>query len=185
MLLPVSPSFKLSLRRVKMLRNSVSKKSVISISLGLLAVAVLAAMTLPLMPRAAHAAERSGELHVTKDCSADTNDAGAYCTIESSNLGELVGAKVFYTQAALPPATPEGGYIALDSNVVLYVGTGDWVVGRCTLDLNGSGLCMLSDGTGKFTGFHARVAVSYTPTAADPYLFTWDGKYRFSPEPDR
>lgn len=182
-----------------MLRNSVSKKSVISISLGLLAVAVLAAMTLPLMPRAAHAAERNGELHVTKDCSEYTNDAGTYCTIESSNLGELVGAKVFYTQAVVgcdtgattypcpspAPATPEGGYIALDSNVVLYVGTGDWVVGRCTLDLNNSGLCTFSDGTGKFTGFHGRVAVSYTPTAADPYLFTWDGTYRFSPEPDR
>jgi len=178
-----------------MLRNPVSKRSLISISLGLLALAVLAAMILPLMPRLAHADERNGELHVTKDCSAYTNDAGTYCTIESSNLGELVGAKVFYTQAVVgcdtgattypcplvPPATPEGAYLSLDSNAVVYVGTGDWVLGRCTLDSTGnSGLCTFSDGTGKFTGFHGRVAVSYTPTATNPYLFTWDGTYSFS-----
>jgi hypothetical protein len=182
-----------------MLRNPISKKNLLLISLGALALAVLAAMTASQMSRAAQADERSGALHVTKDCLAYTNDAGAYCTIVSSNLGELVGAKVFYTQAAVgcdtgaasypcpptPPATPEGAVISLDSNVVLYVGTGNWAVGRCTLDLNSSGLCTFSDGTGTLSGFHGRVAVSYTPTAADPGLFTWTGTYSFNPESNR
>jgi hypothetical protein len=181
-----------------MLRNPVSKRIITSVLLGLLALAALAAMTLSPVPRAAKADERNGELHVTKDCSTDTNDAGFYCTIETSNLAELVGARVFYTQAAVgcdtgatsypcpptPPATPEGGVIVFDSNVVLYVGTGEWAVGRCTLDLNSNGLCMFSDGTGKFAGFHGRVAVSYTPTAADPYLFSWDGTYSFRRDHD-
>ena len=38
-----------------MLRNAVSKRSVISLSLGLLVLAALAAMNLALMPRAAQA----------------------------------------------------------------------------------------------------------------------------------
>src|SRR5580700_917590 len=179
-----------------MLQNPVLKKCLILISMGMLALVVLSAMALSTMPKAAQANEGSEELHVTKDCSADTNDAGTYCTIETSNLAEMVGAKVFYTQPAVgcdtgaasypcpptPPATPEGAVIALDSNVVLYVGTGDWAVGRCTLDLNSSGLCTFSDGTGTLSGFHGRVAVSYTPTAADPGLFTWTGTYSFNPE---
>src|ERR1700738_3808372 len=142
-----------------MLRNRSSKKSVISISLGLLA--VLAAMTLPMMPRAAQRDERRGELHVTKNCSAYTNDSGSVCTITSSNLAEIeVGSKVLYTQAVVgcdigggpypclaPLPTPEGGYISFDSNAVLYVGTGDWAVGRCTLDSTGNhGLCTFSGG---------------------------------------
>jgi hypothetical protein len=174
-----------------MLRNLVSKRNVISIALVLVA---LAAVSLALKPRAAQADEQSGELHVTKDCSMDTNDAGFYCTIVTSNLAELVGARVFYTQAAVgcdtgatsypcpptPPATPEGGVIPYDANAVLYVGTGEWAVGRCTLDLNSNGLCTFSDGTGKFRGFHGRVDVSYTPTAAYPFLFTWNGTYSFT-----
>jgi hypothetical protein len=182
-----------------MLRNPVSKRSVISISAGLMALAVVAAMTLSLVPRAAHADERNGELHVTKECSAVTNDAGTFCTITSSNLPEIeVGSKVLYTQAAVgcdtgataypcplvPPATPEGAYIALDSNAVLYVGTGNWAVGRCTLDNTGnSGLCTFSDGIGRLAGFHARVNVS----TSDPNFinYKWDGTYRFSPLHER
>ena len=175
-----------------MLRNSVSKRSVISISLGLLALAALAAMILPLMPRVAKADERNGELHVTKECSAWTLDNGAFCTITSSNLPEIeLGSKVLYAQAVVgcdnggttypcmvPLPTPEGRYISVDSSAVLYVGTGDWAVGRCTLDLGtGNGLCTFWDGTGEFTGFHARVAVS--PTGGPNFL--WDGTYSFSP----
>jgi hypothetical protein len=65
----------------------------------------------------------------------------------------------------------------------LDVGTGDWAVGRCTLDLNtGLGLCTFSDGTGKLTGFQARVNVSPFP---DFVNYHWDGTYSFSPEGDR
>jgi hypothetical protein len=174
-----------------MLRNPLSKRSVISISLGLLVMAVLAALVLPSMPRVVRADERTGELHVTKNCSASTFDAGTFCTITSSNLPEIqAGSRVFYTQAVvgcdtgattypcptLPP-TPEGVDIALDSNVVLYVGKGNWAVGRCTLDGTGSsGLCTFSDGTGKLTGFQARVDVSST----DGVNYQWNGTYSFN-----
>jgi hypothetical protein len=173
-----------------MLRNPVSKRSVISISLGLLAMALLAVMILPPMTRVVKADERSGELQITKNCSASTADAGTFCTIKSSNLPEIPsGSRVFYTQAlvgcdtgatAYPctplPPTPEGMNIALDSNAVLYVGNGDWAVGRCTLDGTGSsGLCTFSDGIGPLTGFHARVLVSFIGGAN----YDWKGTYSF------
>jgi hypothetical protein len=187
----ISASFNLGLRRVKMLRNPVSKRSVISISVGLMALTVVAAMTLSMVPRAAHADERNGELHVTKECSAWTLDNGAFCTITSSNLPEIErGSKVLYAQApvgcdnggttypcTVPLPTPEGGYISVDSSAVLYVGTGDWAVGRCTLDSTGnSGLCTFSDGIGRLTGFRARVVVSST----DGLNYSWNGTYSFS-----
>jgi hypothetical protein len=187
----ISASFNLGLRRVKMLRNPVSKRSVISISVGLMALTVVAAMTLSMVPRAAHADERNGELHVTKECSAWTLDNGAFCTITSSNLPEIErGSKVLYAQApvgcdnggttypcTVPLPTPEGGYISVDSSAVLYVGTGDWAVGRCTLDSTGnSGLCTFSDGIGRLTGFRARVVVSST----DGLNYSWNGTYSFN-----
>ena len=174
-----------------MLRNSVLKRSVSSISFGLLALAGLAAVILALTPRPAQAHERNGELHVTKNCSAWTLDNGAFCTITSSNLPEIeVGSKVLYAQApvgcdnggttypcTVPLPTPEGGYISVDSSAVLYVGTGNWAVGRCTLDSTGNfGLCTFSDGTGRLAGFHARVDVSST----DGLNYSWNGTYSFS-----
>src|ERR1700730_7554467 len=161
----------------KLLASMVKRKPVL-ISLGLLA---LAAMTVALMPRAQadEREARNGDFHVTKECSAYTGAAGSYCTITFSNLPEIkVGSKVFYDQAAVDPATPEGGSVGLDSNVVLSVGTGDWAVGRCTLDPNYRGLCTFLDGTGLLSGFHARVAVS--PTGGPN--FVWDGTYSFTLE---
>jgi hypothetical protein len=119
---------------------------------------------------------RKGHLHVTKECSAYTGQAGSFCTFTSSNLATIkVGSKVFYDQAA---GTPTG---LLDSNVVIDAGDGNRAVGRCTLDLsNYIGLCTFSDGTGEFTGFHARVNVS-PAGGAD---FIWDGTYSFTPESD-
>jgi hypothetical protein len=173
-----------------MLRNPVLKRSVFSISFGLLTLAGLTAMILPLTLRPAQAHERNGELHVTKNCSAWTLDNGAFCTITSSNLPEIeVGSKVLYAQApvgcdnggttypcTVPLSTPEGGYISVDSSAVLYVGTGNWAVGRCTLDNTGnSGLCTFSDGIGPLTGFRARVLVSST----DGLNYQWNGTYSF------
>lgn len=44
---------------------------------------------------------RSGDLHVTKECSEDKGLAGDFCTITSSNLeGIEVGSKVVYANAA-------------------------------------------------------------------------------------
>ncbi len=174
-----------------MLRIPVSKRRVISISLCLLVLAGLTALVFPPMPRAVHADERNGELRVTKNCSAYTNDAGSFCTITSSNLPEIVvGSKVLYTQGLVgcdtggtsypcpaPAPTPEGGYIAVDSNAVLYVGTCNWAVGRCTLDSTGNfGLCTFTDGTGPLAGFQARVDVSST----DGVNYEWKGTYSFN-----
>jgi hypothetical protein len=163
-----------------MLRNPVSKKNVISISLGLLALAALAAMSLSLMPRAAQADERHGDLLVKKNCSAFTGGPGSYCMITDSNLPEIEkGSKLYYDQpAAVVSGLLEGG---LDSNVVLYVDTGDWAVGRCTLDgITNLGLCTFSDGTGTFIGFHARVNVS----SADGLNYSLDGTYSFNRDHD-
>jgi hypothetical protein len=119
--------------------------------------------------------DRDRNLHVTKECSQDLGRAGDFCTITSSNLAKIkVGSRVFYDQAA---DIPTG---LLDSNVVLDAGNGDRAVGRCTLDLTtGLGLCTFSDGTGEFTGFHARVDVDCTSGCR------WDGTYSVSEEHDK
>ena len=90
---------------------------------------------------------RSGELHVTKECSAYKGLAGDICTITSSNLEEIeVGSKVVYAQAA--------GAGALDTDVVLDAGRGNTGAGHVVLDLAaGSGVATFSGGTGKFSGF--------------------------------
>jgi hypothetical protein len=116
---------------------------------------------------------RNGDLHVTKECSADKGAPGDYCTITASNIAEIaVGAKVFYDQAA---GIPTG---LLDSNVVLDAGNSNRAIGRCTLDLTtGLGRCTFSDGTGQFAGFSARVDVDCTSGCR------WDGTYSFNPPP--
>jgi hypothetical protein len=120
---------------------------------------------------------KQGSLHVTKECSEYTGQAGSFCTFTSSNLAAIkVGSKIFYDQAA---GTPTG---LLDSNVLIDAGDGNRAVGRCTLDLSTYiGLCTFSDGTGEFTGFHARVDVS--PAGGPDFI--WDGTYSFTPERDR
>jgi hypothetical protein len=119
--------------------------------------------------------ERSGQLRVTKNCSAYTGLAGSYCTITSSNLKEIGVGSTLYTDLAygiLPVPL-------LDSDVVLYVGTGDWAVGHCTLDgMTNLGLCTFSDGSGPLRGFQARVDVS----SPDGVNYFWDGTYSFSSE---
>ena len=117
----------------------------------------------------------SGELHVTKECSAYTGAAGDYCTITSSNLAAIpVGSKVIYLSALTFPI--------LDTNIVLDPpGPGNnKAFGHVYLDLStGAGEATFSGGTGKFTWFRASVAV--TPNAAEPYGWGWDGAYSFSP----
>jgi hypothetical protein len=139
----------------------------------------LAAMAVALTPKAALLADsgQAGQLHITKECSQYTGAAGSFCTITSSNLAQIkIGTRVYYDQ---PFNIPTG---MLDSNVVLNVGTGDWAVGRCTLDgTTNLGVCTFSDGTGPLTSFHARVNVS--PAGGADYH--WDGTYSFSSEPDR
>jgi hypothetical protein len=113
---------------------------------------------------------RSGDLHVTKECSAYKGLAGDFCTITSSSLEEIeVGSKVVYAQAA------EAG--SLDTDVVLDAGSGNTAAGHVKLDLAAaSGEATFSGGTGKFTGFQARVDVSADSTG----LWHWEGTYSFN-----
>lgn len=141
---------------------------------ALVLVAGFVALTLSLSTGAASASAAStkkGDLHVTKECSEYTGAAGDFCTITSSDLAAIaVGSKVIYDQAANFAA----GFV--DTDVVLDAGAGNRAVGHCTLDLGtGFGLCTFSDGTGQFTGFHARVDVSPFPDS----VWHWDGTYSY------
>ncbi len=170
-----------------MFSNSVSNRTFGVISVALLfAVAVMTVALRTITVLAEDSDGRTGTIHVIKDCTDYKGNAGDYCTIVSSNLPSIPpGSHVFYTQAALSanpdnPFATEYQYISLDSNVVLHVATGDYAVGRCTLNPDGAtGLCTFSDGTGPLAGFTARVDVSY----AGGNNYAWDGRYSFSPKP--
>ena len=151
--------------------------------LALAAMSVVLTLTLALSEHVASVSadsEHSGDLQIVKNCSAYTGGPGSYCTITSSNVPEIPAhTRVFYDQAyGIPDPVPPG---MLDSNVVLYVGTGNWAVGRCTLDPDSIGLCTFSDGVGPLKGFHARIDVSPAPGVANYY---WKGTYGFRPTSD-
>jgi hypothetical protein len=114
---------------------------------------------------------RSGELHVTKECSQYFGNAGEFCTITGSNLNAIrAGMKVIYTSAA--------GATGLDSDLVLAGRGHNNAYGHVTLNLQtATGVVTFSGGTGRFRGFHARVAV----TVSNDGVWHWDGTYRFTP----
>jgi hypothetical protein len=110
------------------------------------------------------ASPRSGELHVTKECSGYTGEAGSFCTIESSNVKAIeVDSVILYLQPD-QLGTVAGSDVVLDPP-----GSGNnQAFGNCSL---ARGECTFSGGTGKFTGFQARVVV----TANDDFsLWFWD-----------
>lgn len=114
---------------------------------------------------------RSGDLHVTKECSAFSGLAGDFCTITSSDVEEIeVGSRVVYAQAA--------GTESLDTDIVLDAGGGNTATGHVVLDLaTARGEVTFSGGTGTFADFEARAAVWDDPEG----LSHWDGTYRFDP----
>lgn len=114
------------------------------------------------------ASPRSGDLHVTKECSGFTGDAGSFCTITASNVQAIeVGSKILYLQPD-QIETPSGSDVVLDPP-----GPGNnKAFGNCAL---GIGVCTFSGGTGKFTGFQASVDVSYLGGLD----WAWDGTYSF------
>jgi hypothetical protein len=114
---------------------------------------------------------RSGELHVTKECSQYTRLAGGFCTITSSNLDQIeVGSKVVYTIASGPTV------LDTDITLVLPHRGVSRAFGHCRLDLaTGIGLCTFSGGTGRFKGFSARADVS---SLGRPN-WAWNGTYSF------
>jgi hypothetical protein len=143
-------------------------------------VAGFVGLTLSLSPGAASASPRSGELHLTKDCTGYTGLAGGFCIIASSNLKAIpAGSTITYASAA----TAAG----IDSNIVIDVGHGNnTVLGHCTFQppiTYYPGLCTLSGGTGEFTHFHASLAVTFDPSfiPVTNRLFDLDGTYFFSP----
>jgi hypothetical protein len=120
---------------------------------------------------------QKGQLHIEKDCGIKTNPANT-CQIVHSNLDELpAGSLIFYDQPTGGPAIGKG---ILDSNIFIYVKSGDWAVGRCTLDRNtGLGVCTLSYGSGALATISAKANVSYQP-GGDGALFNLDGTYTFN-----
>ena len=147
-------------------------KAMTTIPFALVPVAGVVVVTLALGTAvvSVSASGRTRQLHVTKECSQNTGLPGSFCTITSSNvLGIVVGARVYYDQAA---GIPEG---LLDSNVIVDSLNGNRAIGRCTLDrATRLGLCTFSDGTGNLAGFHARVAVDCRSGCR------WDGPYGFA-----
>jgi hypothetical protein len=136
---------------------------------------IVALTAVGLVPSVSAASPRSGDLHVTKECSAYFGAAGQFCTITTSNLKAIEpGSRVIYLQALVWPV--------LDSDVVLDPpGPGNnMAFGHVHLDLvTQVGLVTFWGGTGKFTGFHGSVVV--TPDSNIPFGWYWDGTYRFSP----
>ena len=77
---------------------------------------------------------RSGDLHVTKECSGYTGGAGSFCTITSSNVKAIeVGSKILYLQ-------PDRLFTPSGSDVVLNPpGPGNnTALGNCSVAL---GVC--------------------------------------------
>ena len=137
---------------------------------------VVAAMILSvvaLAPAVAAASPRSGELHVTKDCSAYTGAAGDYCTITSSNLNLIKpGSRVIYAEAA------DFGTLTLDTDVRIQSQGNNTAFGHVTLDLaTGVGSVTISGGSGRFSWIAGSGAVS--PLGGPD--FAWDGWYTFAP----
>jgi len=116
--------------------------------------------------------DRSGGLHVTKECSQYFGHAGEFCTITSSNLNAIdAGMNVVYTSAA--------GATSLDSDLVLDGPGNNDAYGHVDLAFaTGSGVVTFSGGTGRFSGFHASIAVTFNNV---DHLWHWDGTYSFVP----
>jgi len=117
-------------------------------------------------------APRSGDFRVTKECGDYHGAVGEFCTITASNVKAIeVGTRVIYLQAS--------GATSLSSDVVLDTpGPGNnQAFGHCALDFATlAGLCTFDGGTGKFTGFRARAAVSYVKD----FDWAWDGTFSFN-----
>jgi hypothetical protein len=162
-------------KRVRRERKEVMSKQSVKVAWVCLVVAMaISSAAKSLAAGAERSRDDDGQrpLHITKECSNYTGDAGSFCTITSSNIAQIpAGAVVTYDQAAGIPAG------LLDSNVILDAGDGNRAIGRCTLDdTTGQGLCTFSDGTGDLAGFHARARVL---PPSDGLNWHWDGVFGF------
>lgn len=113
-------------------------------------------------------APSSGTLHLEKECSEFTGEAGSFCTISSSNFDAIpIGSKVVYAE----PVTADGG---LDTDIVVNTPGGDSAHGHVVLDgATQTGTVTLNGGTGGLASLAADLVVA--PLAEPSY--SWDGPY--------
>lgn len=116
-------------------------------------------------------AARRGNLDTQKDCTKYLGLSGDTCVITKSNLTEIgVGSVIRYLQAATADLTTSG-------DVILDAGGSNKAFGHCTVErLTGTGACTFNGGTGIFSFFSAKVAVTPVRGVVD----AWDGTYSFS-----
>ena len=109
---------------------------------------------------------------MTKSCAHFAGHAGGYCTIESSDLNAIdAGMNVVYLSDA--------GATSLDSDLVLDGPGNNDAYGHVSLAFaTRSGVVTFSGGTGRFSGFHASIAVTFNTR---DNLWHWDGTYSFIP----
>ena len=113
---------------------------------------------------------RSGTLHLTKECSEYTGEAGSFCTIASSNFEAIpIGSRVVYAEAA----SDEGG---LDTDIVVNTPSGETARGHVVLDgATQTGKVTLAGGTGQF----AKLAADLVVAPLDEPIYSWDGTYSY------
>jgi hypothetical protein len=113
---------------------------------------------------------RTGTLHMTKECSEHTGEAGAFCTIDSSNFEAIPpGSKVVYAEAV----TADGG---LDCDIDVRTPNGDTAHGHVVLDgATQTGTVTLAGGTGALATIDAELTVA--PLGEPNY--SWDGPYSY------
>jgi len=119
---------------------------------------------------------RSGVLHATKSCPDYKGNAGDFCSITSSNLGDIeVGSKIYYAKPLVDGR--------LDSDLILVPpGNGNSIAfGHVVLDVTTMpphGLVTFSGGTGKFRHFTATINVSPIDRLNPDFVnWNWDGPY--------
>jgi hypothetical protein len=121
----------------------------------------------------ATATERSGALHVTKECSQYGLGAGDFCTIRTSNINAIrPDMRVVYASAA------DLNLGVLDSDLVIDGPGNNNAFGHVVLQLSTlTGVVTLSGGTGRFSHLHSQASVA---CPAFP-VCSWDGTYSFAP----
>ena len=121
------------------------------------AVALVAVATVSVGVAASASSHRHGILHLTKECSQYTGEAGSFCTITSSNLKAIpVGTK----DVAVDAAAADG---SLDTDLIFYTRGANTAFGHLVI----CGPCEVGTvtfdgGTGQFKKFHANL-VLYCP----------------------
>jgi predicted ester cyclase len=121
-------------------------------------------------PSASTGTPRSGILHLTKECSEYTGQAGSFCTVVSSNFGAIPsGSIIVYAEAD----TAAGGS---DTDLVVNTPNGDVAYGHVLLDgATQTGTVTLAGGTGQLANLAADLVVA--PLA--PPNYSWDGPYSY------